>query len=185
MRLLGNHTNTSNSDIIIRRAKPDDAAIVSLIGGAAFLETFYDSISSADILAHAGGPHSEEYYRAALNSDENSLWLAVHKDTDTPVGYQMLSPPDFPIATNADDIELKRIYIFARHQGSDLAKKMEKLASEEARSRGCKRLLLGVYSENLRAITFYQKCGFEKIGDRVFTVGDSDYKDWIMGKNLA
>ncbi len=172
------------SDIIIRRATPDDAAILSLIGGATFLETFYDSINARDILAHAAGPHSEAYYRKAIENGD-ALWLAVHRDMDTPIGYQMLSSPDLPIDTSKDDIELKRIYIFSRHHGSGAAAAFERLACEEAGARGCKRLLLGVYSENYRGIAFYEKCGFAIISDRIFTVGDTDYKDWIMAKNLV
>jgi len=182
MRLLVNQPSLP-SDIIIRRANSDDAAILSLIGGATFLEAFYDSIKASDILAHISGPHSEDYYRKAIDNGD-AIWLAVHRETDTPIGYQMLSKPDLPIETNEYDIELKRIYIFARHQGNGIAKKMEKLTCNEARSKRFKRLLLGVYSENHRGIAFYEKCGFEKIDDRIFTVGDTDYVDWIMGKEL-
>ncbi len=182
-RLLANQSSLP-SDIIIRRATPDDAALLSLIGGATFLETFYDSIAASDILAHAAGPHGEAYYCKALEAGD-ALWLVVHRDTDTPIGYQMLSKPDLPIDTSKDDIELKRIYIFSRHHGSGIAAAFERLACEEARALGCTRLLLGVYSRNHRGIAFYEKCGFNIISDRIFTVGDTDYKDWIMAKNLV
>lgn len=172
------------SDIIIRPCTTGDAAILSLIGGATFLETFYDSITASDILAHANGPHSEAYYSKALNNGDG-LWLAVDAATDTPVGYQMLSPPDLPIETSAADIELKRIYVFARHHGSGIARRFEQIACDHALGTGCKRLLLGVYSQNHRGIAFYEKCGFKIISDRIFTVGSTDYKDYIMAKDLV
>lgn len=171
------------SDIIIRPCTTGDAAILSLTGGATFLETFYDSITAADILAHADGPHSEEYYRRAIENGD-ALWLAVHSETDTPIGYQMLSPPDLPIEISDSDIELKRIYIFARHHGRGIAAQFERLACEYAVDNCYKRLLLGVYSQNHRGIAFYEKCGFDIIADRIFTVGSTDYKDWIMAKDL-
>ncbi len=184
MTRLSANQSSLPSDIVIRRATPDDAALLSLIGGATFLETFYDSIKACDILAHASGPHSEAYYRKALEAGA-AIWLAMHHETDTPIGYQMLSKPDLPVDTSKDDIELKRIYIFSRHHGSGIAAEFERLAYEEACVRGCKRLLLGVYSQNHRGIAFYEKYGFEIISDRIFTVGDTDYKDWIMAKNLV
>lgn len=172
------------SDIIIRACTTGDAAILSLIGGATFLETFYDSISAPDILAHANGQHSEAYYSNALNNGDG-LWLAVDAATDTPIGYQMLTPPDLPIETSATDMELKRIYLFARHHGSGLATQFENIASDYAVTMGCKRLLLGVYSQNHRGIAFYEKCGFKIIANRIFTVGSTDYKDYIMAKDLV
>jgi ribosomal protein S18 acetylase RimI-like enzyme len=46
------------------------------------------------------------------------------------------------------------------------------------------RLLLGVYAGNTRAIRFYQKQGFEQIGDRRFQVGDRFYDDIVLAKPL-
>ena len=53
-------------------------------------------------------------------------------------------------------------------------------AIERARTEGARRLLLGVYSENARAIAFYQRLGFETIGHRPFTVGTMIYDDFVM-----
>ena len=46
------------------------------------------------------------------------------------------------------------------------------------------RLLLGVYSRNLAAITFYQRLGFSTVGRRIFHVGAHDYDDLILALPL-
>lgn len=158
--------------------------MLSLIGGATFLETFADLIDGADILAHALGPHGAAYYERMLADPGSCCWIAEMPETGAPVGYQLLTKPDLPVALEPGDLELKRIYIFSRHHGGGLARRMMQLAVDAARGMGAKRLLLGVYAENDRAIAFYRKMGFEMIGDRWFTVGSREFYDKVMARPL-
>ena len=54
-----------------------------------------------------------------------------------------------------------------------------------ARERGAKRLLLSVYCDNERALAFYRKQGFEKIGDNRFFVGETGYLDFVLAMPLS
>lgn len=159
--------------------------MLSLIGGATFLETFGESIDAANLLAHAQGPHGVAYYEALLaDTAETRCWLAELPVTDAPVGYQVLTISDLPQA-RLGDIELKRIYLFSRFHGGGLARRMVDLAAEAALAMGKSRMLLGVYGENHRAIAFYRKAGFEMIGDRAFAVGKQTFRDKVMMRPLA
>ena len=177
-------SDTAGDTILIRPAKAGDADLLSLIGGATFLDGFHDTIASADIVAHVRGPHGADYYRRALADPACAAWLAVHGKTGAPIGYQMLTPPDLPVETGADDIELKRIYILSRYHGTGVARRLFAAAETEALSRGKTRLLLGVYAGNDRGIGFYRKSGFETIGSRQFTVGTQQFDDIVMARNL-
>jgi ribosomal protein S18 acetylase RimI-like enzyme len=79
-----------------------------------------------------------------------------------------------------DELEVKRIYLLNRFQGSGLGRRLMATAIEQARARGLPRLLLGVYSENAAAIGFYRRLGFETIGHRSFTVGATVCDDLVM-----
>jgi diamine N-acetyltransferase len=96
----------------------------------------------------------------------------------------VLTKPDLPMETGEDDIELKRIYLFAKYHGGGLARAMMTAAIEAATSMGKHRLLLGVYNENHRPIAFYRRMGFEICGERAFTVGGQTFNDWIMARAL-
>ncbi|AUW60293.1 GNAT family N-acetyltransferase [Sphingobium sp. SCG-1] len=158
--------------------------MLSLIGGATFLETFGDSIDAANLLAHAQGPHGVAYYNTLLADTANTrCWLAELPVTAAPIGYQVLTTSDLTQAL-PDDIELKRIYIFSRYHGGGLAHRLVDIAIDAARSMGKRRLLLGVYSENHRAIAFYRKAGFEMIGEREFVVGQQLFYDKVMARTL-
>jgi ribosomal protein S18 acetylase RimI-like enzyme len=54
-----------------------------------------------------------------------------------------------------------------------------------ARQLQARRLLLGVYAGNERAIAFYRKQGFAPIAKRLFKVGDRDYDDIVFAMPIA
>ena len=56
---------------------------------------------------------------------------------------------------------------------------------QEARLRGCDSVWLGVWEENLRAISFYKKWGFREVGNHIFTVGNDPQNDFIMELELT
>ena len=50
--------------------------------------------------------------------------------------------------------------------------------------RGCARVLLGVHPGNTRARRFYERHGFEVIGERVFQVGTQRITDPIYARGV-
>ena len=101
------------------------------------------------------------------------------------MGYAVLAPSDLPVPDpHPGEVEVKRVYLLNRFQGSGLGKLLMSHAIERARAEGARRLLLGVYSENAGAIAFYQRLGFETIGHRPFTVGTVVYDDFVMSLAL-
>jgi len=44
---------------------------------------------------------------------------------------------------------------------------------------------LGVWEENLRAISFYKKNGFEEFDKHIFKLGDDEQTDIMMKKKLG
>ncbi|MCC6492277.1 MAG: GNAT family N-acetyltransferase, partial [Pirellulales bacterium] len=75
-------------------------------------------------------------------------------------------------------------YVLSRFQGAGLGRALVERAKAAAIRRGGRRLLLGVYTGNQRAIDFYRRLGFQTVGARRFRVGDSDNDDLIMALAL-
>ena len=88
------------------------------------------------------------------------------------------------MATDEADLELKRIYLLSRFHGAGAGRALMEAAIVEARLRGARRLLLGVYAGNGRAIAFYLKQGFSRISERRFQVGRNAYEDIIFALDL-
>ncbi|HET8611630.1 MAG TPA: GNAT family N-acetyltransferase [Sphingomonas sp.] len=170
-------------DWIVREAHETDAERLALIGSAIFLETFAGILDGAAIVAHCGTAHDAATYRASLR-DGAAAWLGETAEGRSPIGYALAAPAALPGA-QAGDLELKRIYLLSRFHGGGLGAELMRRAVGWAMRRGARRLLLGVYAGNARAIAFYRKQGFEPIADRRFRVGDRDYDDVVLARPLS
>lgn len=165
----------------IRAAGAEDADALALVGAATFLENFAGVVDGAGIVAHCARQHSAETYRGYLARGAKA-WLAEVEPGGAPVGYALLCQPELEQA-QAGDIELKRIYLFSRLQGSGIAKGL--MEAVKAASSGHARLLLGVKDDNHRALAYYRKHGFETIGTRRFDVGGKIYDDFVLACAFA
>lgn len=171
--------------IEIRPCVPGDADALSAVASATFLETYAGVIDGRDILRQCRTYHTPAAYEALLADPTRRLFLVEQAPGAAPVGFILLSAPNLPVELRPDDMELTRIYLLHRHHGGGLGRRLMETAVEAARAAGAKRLLLGVYSGNEKALAFYARHGFEKVGTRIFHVGDNGYDDFILAKNLA
>ena len=167
----------------VRRAVRADVTALSLVASATFLETFAGVIEGADIVAHCVKEHSVGVYDALLTNDDAAAWLAESRQGAAPVGYAVLNRPKLP-AAGLDDLEIKRIYVLSRFHGTGVGADLMSEALDEAKRRGARRALLGVYSQNHRALAFYAKHGFTRIGERDFKVGANTYFDHVLARAL-
>jgi len=165
----------------IREAGEADAAALALIGAATFLETFAGILDGQAIVGHCAAQHQEAAYRAYLASGARA-WLAEAQPGGAPSGFALIGRPDLA-AAEAGDIELKRIYSLSRFHGSGLGAALMRCALDAAA--GHRRLLLGVYARNERALAFYRKQGFVDVGTRQFNVGGKLYDDRVLARPFA
>jgi len=172
--------------IIIRRCVPGDEIALSIVGQATFLDTFAGVLAGKDIIGHCARQHSSEKYGAWLRDQDSAAWIAEVEPGEAPVGYLVVTKPDLPLADiSPDDAEIKRVYLLNRFRGAGLGRRLMQEAETHARARGIRRLLLGVYSGNGAAISFYERLGYERVGERTFRVGDNIYHDFILGLSLG
>jgi len=168
----------------VREAFPEDAERLALIGSATFLETFAGALDGDGIVAHCRREHSALAYGHYLRGD-GSAWLAEAATGRAPIGFALLAPADLPGSDPGQgDIELKRIYTLSRFHGGGLGAELMRRAVARAIEKRARRLLLGVYAGNERALAFYLKNGFERVGERRFRVGGCEYDDYVLARPL-
>jgi GNAT superfamily N-acetyltransferase len=172
----------SELEFVLRPCGPGAEEKLALVGAASFLEAFAGFLPGEDVLAHCRNQHSVKKYASLLALPEACACVAEVREA--PVGYAMLCPPDLPVATTPDDIELKRIYLLHRFQGTGVGAALMQWSVETAREMGKRRLLLGVHDGNARAISFYRRHGFEQAGTRMFQVGQTVCSDLILARKL-
>ncbi|WP_374944027.1 GNAT family N-acetyltransferase [Sphingomonas sp.] len=168
----------------VRRADAADAPALALVAGATFLETYHAIIPVSDMVAHVTAKCSADMFAGSIADPASAVLYAGADVTDAPLGFAVLTGPNFPIDTDANDIELRRIYTLAATHGGGLGAALIRAAIDEARARGRRRMLLGVHPDNTRARRFYERTGFRVIGERVFTVGSARFVDPVYALDL-
>jgi cupin 2 domain-containing protein len=83
----------------------------------------------------------------------------------------------------SDDGEISAIYLSRDYIGKGYGHTLFTKAENMLRDKGYKHFILDVFSENVSAIAFYQKHGFEKIDERSIRLGGEDYPIIVMRKN--
>lgn len=177
--------NQETATVSVRECTFTDASTLAIIAAATLLEAFAGFIPGDALLAHCHKNHIPAAYEAFLAQPQTRAWLAEVEPGATPVGYALLTTPDFPPALlQPHDLELRRIYLFSRFHGTGAGRRMMNQAIAEARRHDAHRLLLGVHPENHRAHAFYSKNGFLQIGMRSFQVGSSHFEDPVFALTL-
>lgn len=167
-------------DWTIRPASAADAEALALVAQATFLEAYAGLVRGPDLIAHCRTQNSPEAFVAALGEGAQA-WLVEAQHTGAPLGFALLTSSALPDA-QPGDIELKRIYVLDRCQGSGAASALLQVVRDAAR--GHARLVLGTNTDNERALAFYRKSGFAIIGTRQFTVGTQQFDDYILALPL-
>ncbi len=167
----------------VRQCYPGDEANLQLIGGATFLETFAGVMGGGDIVTHWQVQHSQSLYGPWLADGEPRIWMAETEDRVSPIGYIVVGDSKMPLPDlGPDDIEIKRIYLLSRFHGQGAGQGMMDQALAHAQALGRKRILVGVYAGNVRAIRYFERNGFMQKGERRFTVGSTVYRDIIYAR---
>jgi len=92
-----------------------------------------------------------------------------------------------PAQTNdrfPDSLEIERIYIQKEHKRNGYGKVLIDYAENLAKEHGISQIWLGVWSKNPAAIKFYEYCGFKKLGEHIFKVGNEEQIDFLFVKKL-
>ena len=172
--------------IRIRPATVADAAALSRFAADTFSETFARDNTPENMARHAAASYSPQRQAAEI-ADPAGVVLLV-EDADgaggaTLAGYAHVTTSPTPAAvTGAEPIEIRRFYVASAWHGRGLARTLMDAALDAARARGARTVWLGVWERNARAIAFYRKHGFEKVGEQTFMLGDDAQTDWVMAR---
>jgi ribosomal protein S18 acetylase RimI-like enzyme len=172
-------------DHTIRRATPEDAEALSVLGAATVLETYTTILPGADLLTFCRTKHSPAHYAAWLDDPACTIWIAEAK-LGSPTGYLVLLPATLPVeGPSPGDLEVMRIYVLQPYHKTGLGHALMQLAVAEARRRHAPRLVLGMHNDNQRALAFYRRQGFGIIAARKFVVGNSVCCDSVLARPLT
>ena len=163
----------------IRRAVPDDAAVLAELGTATFVETFGYLYTPEDLQAFLDESHTVAAYAKVLANQDYALWIA-EDDAGRAIGYAQAGRCGLPHEDmRPEDGELKRLYVRAGIQGGGTGRALMDAAMAWLLRDGPRTLWLSVWSENLGAQRFYARYGFEFAGEYEFIVGAQRDREFL------
>ena len=175
--------------MLIRRATIADASALSGLGATTFRETFEGENTPDDMASYLSEAFTPERQAAEIADAANVVLLAEHAAEEGEaelVGYAHLVDGVVPEAVSGPaPLELKRLYVARAWHGRRVAQALMDASIAAARARGAQTLWLGVWERNARAIAFYAKYGFVRVGEHTFVLGADAQTDWLLVRSLT
>lgn len=140
-------------NIFIRRAAPNDAALISNLGSKTFYDTFYGTCTIADMNFVLEKLFNKNQIEAELNDAKDNFIVAFDEINNALGYYRMKFEKDYPFeALNQfNSVELKRLYCVEVAKGKGVAKLLMEHAFDSAKRNGYNKMYLSVWEYNIRA----------------------------------
>ncbi len=174
----------TSPSVSFRRATPHDAVALSAFARRVFHDTFAADNTPEDMAVYLAQAFSPAKQLAELE-DARRVCLLMEADGIL-IGYASLldSAPHAAVVAG-HPVELERFYVDQRWHGRGVAASLMDAARTVARAWQGDVLWLGVWERNAKAIRFYEKQGFERIGAQTFRLGSDEQQDAVMSTALT
>jgi len=175
----------SEKKIEIRIAETDDAAAIAQLGRTTFTETFgHHFRDPQDLSDYYDATFSVEKIVRGISKSNNVFWIAFMNDL--PVGYAKLKLHSKSEFLNSENTcQLQKIYVLKDFLAMKIGLELQNSLLAKASELNFEKIWLSVLDSNIRAIRFYQKNGFEKIGNHNFQIGKEKFDFMAMAKALV
>jgi ribosomal protein S18 acetylase RimI-like enzyme len=180
---MSSSSNVTESQFRVRYAGHSDNVLLAELGARTFADTFASENTPEDMKAYLADTFSPEKQAQEL-ADPASIFL-VMEWRGAPVGYARLKHGEAPSIVGERAVEIVRIYADRDWVGKGVGGQLMQACLREAERRNCDVVWLGVWERNTRAIRFYQKWGFERVGTQFFRLGNDLQTDWVMARQVT
>lgn len=171
-----------NSEITIYQIKPEEAKQFAKFSAALFAETFAEFNDPQDMENYLADSFDPNKIEQEL-TNPNTYYLYAIKNS-IPVGCIKLILPNASF-TGIKSVEVSRLYVAKPYHNQKIGAALMQFAIDFSLKNQVKKIGLGVWEHNQKAISFYHKWGFVKIGIHDFKLGNDVQQDWLMEKILA
>ena len=167
-----------------RLAEKKDAEYIALLARITFTETFGHFFRDRqDLLNYYDSTFSVEKIERSISKSNNIYWISFIDRL--PVGYAKLKLNSKSEFIESENIcQLQKIYVLKDFLSMKIGLELQNLLLEKAKELGFEKIWLSVLNSNERALNFYKKNGFEKIGNHDFQIGKENFDFMAMEKEL-
>jgi diamine N-acetyltransferase len=171
------------SEPVVRVATRKDASLLAELGARTFRESSPDT-RHEDVESYVRENFTREKLITCL-SVKNTTALILEKCGQV-IGYALLSPgtPPDQLVRPPHSIQIKWLYILREWTGRRLGDVLMVRGLEHVMHSGFETIWLTVWKNNERAIRFYKRWGFRKVGVYDFVVGRDVQEDFLLLRNI-
>lgn len=170
----------------LHRVQPSQWEELLELGRETYRQTFEAGNPPEVLEAYLADAFTEENMRAELANPESEFYFIYDEVEERPIAYLKVNVGDAQSEDYGDEmLEVERIYVLIEAKGRGYGTLLMQAAEAIARDKGKRRMWLGVWEHNQDAIRFYEKFGFQRVGQHIFVMGDDPQTDYIMEKVLT
>ncbi|MDF1646909.1 MAG: GNAT family N-acetyltransferase [Legionellaceae bacterium] len=174
---------TSQDPIIIREAHLTDAKALSALSIHVWVDT-YATAGVSDIIAHyVISELLPDYFIAKLNHPTEQFLIAEY-DRNIVGFIELVENRPCPKKTNAT-LEIDKLYVMPRFHRHGIGSRLLQASYHLYQKKGYLFVWLTTWEKNLKAIEFYEKKGFTKIGMTCFKIGNIDAPNIVFMKSIS
>jgi GNAT superfamily N-acetyltransferase len=173
-----------DSEIVIQQIKPEEAAQYAKFSADLFAETFAEFNDPLDMKSYLAESFDVNKIKAELAEPNTYSFYAIKNSI--PVGcIKLIVNKSDASFSSIKTVELSRLYVGKAYHSQKIGAALMAFAIDFATKQQARKLWLGVWEHNQKAINFYVKWGFVKTGVHDFNLGNDVQQDWLMEKSLA
>lgn len=166
-------------EISLKKATLADLKKLQKIGIQTFSDSFSGQNTAEDMQSYLDETFSSENLTLELNDSNSDIYFAEFQENV--IGYIKINFGKSQTHLKDESaIQIERLYISKDHQRKNVGQFLLNKALEIAQNTGKDYVWLGVWTENKRAIKFYERNNFVEFGSYIFTLGTDKQSDIMM-----
>ncbi|MEW9122648.1 MAG: GNAT family N-acetyltransferase [Thermotaleaceae bacterium] len=166
-------------NLVIKEYSLKDIEKIKHICEKTFYETFSNENTKEDMDNYLRDNFSYEQLKHEITNDYSIFYIV--ENNEVVVAYMKLNFDKAQTEVGHDNtLEVQRIYVLQECKGKNIGKKLIQKAIEIGKSNNLNYIWLGVWENNIDAIKFYEKQGFNKFGTHIFKLGEDEQIDNLM-----
>src|SRR5512146_2384593 len=167
----------------VRRARGEEGAALAALGARTFREAYGAFTPQADLDAFIAETYAPDLQRAEAERTDGALLVAEREE---PIGFALLGAAEpAPAGVPGEKpIQLERIYVVQAAWRTGAGSALLHACLGEAARLGHDAIWLAVWEENHRALAFYRRHRFERVGSHPFRLGSLVFEDPVLARLL-
>lgn len=157
---------------------------IQKIAEQTFRDTYTSHFSTDNIERYIAQHFQHEMIKEDFYSPDNQFFIVEVRNEI--VAYAKLKKGVFDNGTlNRKALEIERFYVEKSFQGEEIGSRLMTFCREWAELNHFEEIRLGVWANNEKAVRFYEKMGFEVVGEQKFIIGLGERIDYEMKQKIT